>query len=81
MAHCAPWAPRMCGGGRAVLDGGGGGFVMATDTNLRRDALCFMANTWTKHKTTNALLNNGWRSAVGGGWWWVVPRSPSVPKG
>ena len=27
-----------------------------------------MVKTWARHKTTEALLNNGWRLAVGGGW-------------
>ena len=36
--------------------------------NAHGDALCFMVKTWA-HKTTEALLNNGWRLvAVGGGW-------------
>ena len=32
-----------------------------------------MVKAWTRHKTTEAVLNNGWRlAAVGGGWWLAV---------
>ena len=51
--------------GSAGLSLGGGG---ATQTNVHRDALCFMAKTWARHKTTEALLNNGWRLVAVGGW-------------
>ena len=45
------------------------GFVTPTETNLHGGALCFMVQTGKRHKTTEALLNNGWqRLAVGGGW-------------
>ena len=41
------------------------------------DALCFMVKTWTRHKTTEARLNNGWwRLAVGGGWRWLAVGGP-----
>ena len=54
------------------------GFVTPTETNLHRDALRFMFKTWARHKTTETVLNNGWRLvAVGGGWRLVVPRSCS----
>ena len=54
---------------RLSLGGGGGeegGLVTPTETNVHRDALCFMAKTWARHKTTETVLNNGWRLAVGG---------------
>ena len=56
-------------GTRAVLKGGQRGLATPTETNVHRDALCFMAKTRARHKTTEALLNNGWRLVVGGGWW------------
>ena len=61
---------------RAVLKGGGGRrkwFITPTETNVHADALCFMAEAWARHKTTEPALNNGWRLvAVGGGWWLVA---------
>ena len=45
------------------------GFVTPTETTLHGDALCFTAKTWTRHKTTKAILNNGWRLAAVGRWW------------
>ena len=42
------------------------GFVPPTEMNVHRDALCFMGKTWARHKTTEAVLSNGWRLAVGG---------------
>ena len=52
---------------RAVLKGGGG-FVTPTEMNIHGDALCFMFNTWTRHKTAETVLavGSGWRLAVGG---------------
>ena len=49
---------------------------MPTETNVHGDALCFVVKTWTRHKTTERVLNTvgGWRlsdSAVGG-WRLVV---------
>ena len=41
---------------------------VATETNGHGDALCFMVKTWARHKTTETVLNNGWRLAVGGSW-------------
>ena len=58
------------------------GFVTPTETNLHGDALCFMVKTWARQKTTEALLNSGWRLrrlVVGGGWRLVVPRG--CPEG
>ena len=54
-----PWAPGLS------LKGKRKGFVTPTETNLHGDALCAMVKTLTRHKTTEALLNNGWRLAVG----------------
>ena len=53
------------------LGGGGGGRVRNADRNGRGhgDALCFMVKTWARHKTTNSMLNNGWRLVAVGGWW------------
>ena len=42
-------------------------FVTATETDVHGDALCFMATTWAGHKTTGAVLTNGWRLAAVGG--------------
>ena len=49
------------------------------ETKLHGDALCFIVKTWARYKTTQTVLNNGWRlaavggwrrlAAVGGGWW------------
>ena len=45
------------------------GIVTPTETNVHGDALCFIVKTWARHKTTETVLNNGWRlAAVGGGW-------------
>ena len=41
---------------------------MPTETNIHGDALCFMVKTWARHKTTETVLNNGGRLAVGGPW-------------
>ena len=65
-----PWLSF--GGGR----GGRKEFVTPTETKLHGDALCFMVKTWARHKTTETVLNSGWRLAavgsrrlaVGGGW-------------
>ena len=46
--------------------------VTSTEKNLQGDALCFMVKAWTRHKTTEALLNNGWRLAAAVGWWFVA---------
>ena len=43
-------------------------FVTPTETNVHGDALCFMVKTWATHKTTETVLNTGWRLAVGR-WW------------
>ena len=40
-------------------------FVTPTETNVHGDALCYMAKTRARHKTTETGLNNGWRLAVG----------------
>ena len=41
---------------------------MPTETDVHGDALCFMVKTWARHKTTETVMNNGWRLvAVGGG--------------
>ena len=55
-------------------------FITPTETNVHGDALCVMVKTWAKHKTTETVLNSGWRLAVGGwrlavggGWRLVVP--------
>ena len=45
--------------------------VLRKKTNLHGDALCFLVKTWTKHRITEALLNNGlavWQRLVVGGW-------------
>ena len=47
-------------------------FVPATETNVHGGALCFMVKTWARHKTTEKVLNDGWRLAVGC-WRFVVP--------
>ena len=52
-------------------EGGGEAFFTPTETNVR-DALCFMVKIWTRHKTTETVLNNGWRLAVVGGGWWQL---------
>ena len=44
---------------RAVLKEGKKGSVAPTKPNVHGDALCFVVKTWTRHKTTEALLNNG----------------------
>ena len=31
-----------------------------------------MVKTWARYKTTEALLDNGWRLAAVGGWWWLA---------
>ena len=58
-------------GHRAVLEGKKA-FETQTETNIHWDALCFMVKTGARHNTTETVLNNGWRLAVGGGWWLVV---------
>ena len=48
-----------------------------TETNVDSHALCLVVKTWARHKTTETVLNNGWRLvavgnwrlAVGCGWW------------
>ena len=45
------------------------GFVTPTETNVHGDALCFMAETWAGHRTTESVFNNGWRLVAVGGWW------------
>ena len=47
-------------------------FVTPTETNVHGDALCFMVNKWARHKTTETVLNNGWRLVAVGGWWRLV---------
>ena len=69
-------------GTRAVLEKGNErkkGFAAPKQTRVHGDALCFMVETWARHKTREGVLNNGWRLvAVGGGWrlavggWWSL---------
>ena len=40
-------------------------FVTPTEMNVHGDALCFMVKT---HKTTEKVLNDGWRLEAVGGW-------------
>ena len=56
---------------RAVLKGGKErkGLAAPTETNAQEDALCFMVKTWARRKTTETVLNNGWRLRAAGGWW------------
>ena len=68
--------------------GGGGVHNANRNERSRGDALCFMVKTWARHKTTETVLNNGWRLAVGGwrlavgGWrltvggWWSLGACP-----
>ena len=61
--HALPSLPR------AVLQGKKRKVpVTPTEMKVHGDALCFMVKTWARHKTTETVLNNGWRLAVGG-WW------------
>ena len=69
---------------QAPTDGAGGdegrhveeGVRLKHGYPLHGDALCFMVKTWARHKTTAALLNNGWwlvavrcwRLVAVGGW-------------
>ena len=73
-ASCAP-SVKIRPKGRAVLKGGERGkrgFVTPIVTNVHRNALCFIAKTWARHKTTKTRIENclavggGWRLAVGG---------------
>ena len=57
---------------RAVFQGGGGGFVTPTEKKHSQGPLCFTVKTWTRHKTTETALNNGWRLPAVGGWWSVA---------
>ena len=66
MTHKTTHAPTVWG--RAVLNGGKKGVRNANRTNVHGDVLCFLVKTCERHKTTDAVLNNGWRLAVGGGW-------------
>ena len=36
-------------------------------SHVQGDALCFVVKTWARQKTTETVLNNGWRLAVGCG--------------
>ena len=55
-------------GPRAVLkENKRKGFATPTETNVRGDALRVMVKTWARNKTTETVLNNGWRLAVHGG--------------
>ena len=40
--------------------------VTPTERNVHGDILCFMVETSAQHKTTETVLSNGWRLAVGG---------------
>ena len=59
-------------GGASEAEGGPQGrkgLGTPTETDVQRDALCFMVKTWAGHKTTEMVLNDGWwLAAVGGGW-------------
>ena len=68
---------RELGSGTAVnaLPVGQGGpyrkkkrFATPTEASVHGDALCFMVKTWAGHKTTETVVNNGWRLAAVGGW-------------
>ena len=48
------------------------GLITPTEGIVHGDALCFMGKTWVTHKTTETVLNNGWRLAAVGGWRLVV---------
>ena len=63
--------------GLSLREKGRAGFVTPTEANVHGDALCFMGRTWATHKTTETVLNIGWRLAAVGGWrrlavggWW-----------
>ena len=68
------------GGGRGVLKNKKKAIVTPTETNIHRDALCFMVKTWARHNTTETVLNNDGdrRRLAGGGWrlvavgWWQL---------
>ena len=45
---------------------------MPTEKNVHGDTLCFMVKIWARHKTTETVLNNGWRLAAVGACWLVV---------
>ena len=79
---CACVWLRMCATGVVAFRAKQRGFVTPTETNVHGDALRFMGKTWARHKTTETVLNNGWRlAAVGGGWRLVVPGGdPSQEK-
>jgi len=66
VAHPVRTAP--CKGGACPSGREKKGSVMPTETNNHGDALCFMVKTWARHKTTETVLNNGGRLAVGGPW-------------
>ena len=51
---------------------------MQTETNAHGAALCFMVNTYAKPNTTEKVLNNGWRLAVGG---WRLAVLGDCPSG
>ena len=44
------------------------GFVTPTETDVPRDAVCFMVKAWARHKITETIMNKGWRLAAVGGW-------------
>ena len=61
-----PLAVRFaCAMTRAVLGGGGGGFVTPTETNAHGNALCFLV---MGRSVLQRLAVGGWRLVVGGPW-------------
>ena len=65
------------GAGRSLRGKERKGFTTPTETNVHRDALCFLVKTWARHKTTETIMNSGRRLAAVGGWrlaavsgWW-----------
>ena len=68
---------------RAVVKGGNKERARnANRTDVHGDALCYVVKTWARQKTTEALLNNGWRLAAVGGWRLAVggPWGLSLPE-
>ena len=53
---------------------------MPTETNVQRNALCFMVKTWARRNTTETVLKNGWRLVAVGGWRLVNKKIMEVLK-
>ena len=66
MREAGTVAAKRCGDLPWLTLRGKRGFATPTEASGHRGALCFVVKAWALRKTTETVLSNGWRLAVGG---------------